>query len=145
MIGIIPDNDIVGLTDERDLGASNVIDFSFTITNITLTLNLTGDDITDLSGYLRLGNQTNSPAIFFNPNSTTYTLTFGDFDGLNPNDVWTLFLADTSPLGENTLTSWSLDITAVPEPGSVTLLALGGGIMIQFISRRRKLSSVSKK
>src|SRR6266571_5242627 len=39
----------------------------------------------------------------------------------NPNDTWTLFFADTSPGIENSLVSWSLDITAVPEPTNVAL------------------------
>jgi len=89
-----------------------------------------------LTGYLRLGNETNSPAVFFNPDSTTYSLTFSDFNGLNPNDVWTLFLSDTQPLGENTLNGWSLDIVAVPEPSTISVLAFGSLMALKLIRRK---------
>src|SRR5688572_4086717 len=38
------------------------------------------------------------------------------FNGLNPNGEWTLFLADIQTGGTATLNSWTLNITAVPEP-----------------------------
>ena len=45
------------------------------------------------------------------------------FAGLNPEGRWTLFVADLSPGGTTTLTSWSLRLTTVPEPGSGLLTA----------------------
>jgi subtilisin-like proprotein convertase family protein len=55
----------------------------------------------------------------------------GIFNGMDPNGLWTLYVADLSPLGESTLVSWGLDITLVPEPASATLLgwALAGGLL----------------
>jgi len=38
----------------------------------------------------------------------------GSFAGENPNGTWTLFIADLSGGGINTLEGWSLDITTVP-------------------------------
>ena len=65
---------------------------------------------------------------------------FTSFNGLNPNGTWTLFLADTSGGNLNSLTSWSLDVTAVPEPITVALGIFGGlfGIVqgARFIRRR---------
>jgi len=48
-------------------------------------------------------------------------LNFGSFTGLNPNGTWTLFIADLSTGGQSAVVSWSLDITAVPEPANVAL------------------------
>ena len=52
------------------------------------------------------------------------------FDGMDGNGLWTLFVADMSPLGESTLVSWGLDITIIPEPASAILLCCGlaGGL-----------------
>ena len=61
------------------------------------------------------------------------------FAGLNPNGRWTLFLADPSPGGTSTLTSWSLHLTTVPEPGS-GLLAAGGMLFVLTIRKRQTMS-----
>ena len=37
-------------------------------------------------------------------------------NGMDGNGLWTLYMADLSPLGESTLVSWGLEITMVPEP-----------------------------
>jgi hypothetical protein len=48
------------------------------------------------------------------------------FNGLDPNDTWALVLWDKSTSGiENGLVSWSLDITAVPEPVTLALICFG--------------------
>lgn len=59
------------------------------------------------------------------------------FSGLNPNGTWTLFIADQSAGETSTLQSWSLSITAVPEPSSLIFACLG----IPFLMQRRRLSS----
>jgi subtilisin-like proprotein convertase family protein len=61
------------------------------------------------------------------------------FNGTDGNGLWTLFVADMSPLGESTLVSWGLDITTVPEPASSTLLCLAlGGDLFWRLTRRAK-------
>jgi subtilisin-like proprotein convertase family protein len=45
-----------------------------------------------------------------------------NFIGLDPNGTWTLFVADQSPGAESVLQSWTLNITAVPEPTAALLL-----------------------
>jgi subtilisin-like proprotein convertase family protein len=58
--------------------------------------------------------------------SSPRTAPLSDFNGLDPNGNWTLFIADLDPGGIGTLQSFSLDVTGVPEPGTCWLLALGG-------------------
>jgi hypothetical protein len=118
---------------------------------------LQGGFSADLSGYLRLGNTLGSPSYSLtsliqsqslNPNTpTTYTIDFTTsgfqttFNGQNPNNAWTLFFADTDPGGQTTLNSWSLNITAVPEPVNVALgifgLGLTGAAAVRFYRRSR--------
>jgi len=61
------------------------------------------------------------------------------FDGKDANGLWTLFIADVSPLGESTLVSWGLNLTLVPEPASATLLrcALVTGLLWRLTRRIR--------
>jgi hypothetical protein len=64
------------------------------------------------------------------------TAMLSSFDGDNPNDTWTLFLADLSEGGTAQVTGWSLDITTVPEPSSSNLLAAGLIASLWFLRRR---------
>lgn len=65
------------------------------------------------------------------------------FNGMDGNGLWTLYVADLSPLGESTLVSWGLDITMVPEPAFATLLgwALAGGLWWRLGRRTRSVDS----
>jgi uncharacterized protein (TIGR03382 family) len=56
------------------------------------------------------------------------------FNGLDPNGTWTLFVADQSAGATSTLQSWSLAITAIPEPGTAVLGLLGVAVVV----RRRR-------
>jgi subtilisin-like proprotein convertase family protein len=60
------------------------------------------------------------------------------FNGSDPNGTWTLFFADMASgggTGPSTLVSWSLGITAVPEPVNVALGTFGGTFLIVFLVR----------
>ena len=126
--GTIPDNSPTGLTDQRNLSSQGM--FPAEIRDLTLVLNLTGGADADLSGFLRLGNQQNAPAATFamgtihSGMTMDLTPTFGDL-GYDPNNFWTLFLADTDPGGQDTLVSWTLTVTPVPEPVNVALVIFG--------------------
>lgn len=54
-----------------------------------------------------------------------------DFIGLDPNGSWTLFIADQSAGGQSTLQSWSMTITAVPEPSAALLGGLGTLLLLR--------------
>jgi subtilisin-like proprotein convertase family protein len=58
------------------------------------------------------------------------------FDGFDANGSWTLFVADTSPVGEAVFASWRLEVAGVvPEPGTNLLLVVGGVALL--LARRR--------
>jgi subtilisin-like proprotein convertase family protein len=68
--------------------------------------------------------------------ATPSTTPLSSFDGMDPNGSWTLFIADTSPVGIGTLESWSLNIdgttgtTGVPDSSSTLgLLTIGAGFL----------------
>ena len=128
--GMVPDNNPIGFTDAQVISGEN----SF-ISSVEFTLTVSGGYDLDLAGYLRLGNTGSSPYYAINLGSPTYSdgennvyvypLT-SPFYNLDPNDTWTLFLADQSPGGEDSVVSWSLDITSVPEPVDMALVMLAG-------------------
>jgi hypothetical protein len=72
-----------------------------------------------------------SPSSFDAPG----TVTFGSYNGLNPNGTWTLFIADLSSGGQSTLVSWELDIAAVPEPVNVALGIFAGVFLVVAAAR----------
>ena len=53
------------------------------------------------------------------------------FVGLDPNGIWTLFVADLEPGSVGTLQSWGLTITGLPEPSTCALLLLGAGPLLR--------------
>lgn len=55
--------------------------------------------------------------------TTGRTATLSSFAGVDPNGTWTLFIADLGGGGTGRLASWSLSITAVPEPTDYGLAA----------------------
>src|SRR6266571_2687080 len=102
--GVIPDNSTIGLTDAHTLSG--------------------------LTGYIRLGNLASSPFVnldqYLTDGTTSFSVDLASLRSLDPNNTWTLFFADTSPGIENSLVSWSLDITAVPEPMEWALIIFFG-------------------
>jgi len=185
----IPDGDPAGLTDTHSLSG-----LSGAISDITVTLNISGGYNGDLYGYLvsdsgfavllngigRTGqNPYGSPGsgmnVIFNDhvgadihyapgtfgtqltgtwasdgrnvdpisvlNTDARTATLDSFIGGNPNGNWTLFLADTSPIGQSALNGWSLEISTVPEPTTWALLGFGAVFIGTGAARRWRARS----
>ena len=78
-----------------------------------------------LSGIFNADGRNVDPANVLDSDASTALL--GSFDGQDPSGQWTLFLADLDYGEQGQLASWGLVVTAVPEPTSVGLLALGLG------------------
>jgi subtilisin-like proprotein convertase family protein len=49
------------------------------------------------------------------------------FNGMDPNGLWLLYVADVSPGFQGALVNWGLDVTTVPEPASFGFVLLGAG------------------
>jgi subtilisin-like proprotein convertase family protein len=65
------------------------------------------------------------------------TALLSSFNTLDPNGPWTLFIADMSGGGGPVLlNSWGLTITTVPEPSTVALVGLFGGVFTLVGARR---------
>jgi hypothetical protein len=118
-----------------------------------LTLGSTGSDVHwvssgggALSGsYAADGRQISplsAPASFDAAGTATLN---GSFGGMNPNGIWTLYLADMSGGTTSTLMGWSLDIMAVPEPTVLTLAVFGIGLasVLGFRRWRRARGNIS--
>ena len=60
------------------------------------------------------------------------------FAGSTANGTWTLFLADLSGGDQSVLTSWSLNVSVVPEPITWALLIFGTAMATLLIVRRRQ-------
>jgi subtilisin-like proprotein convertase family protein len=74
--------------------------------------------------------------------SASRTRTLSSFFGANSSGTWTLFVADMDPGAQSTLTSWDMEITGVPEPTNVALLAFGG--IFVFVQSMRLLKKKSQ-
>ena len=62
------------------------------------------------------------------------------FNGTNPNGTWSLYITDdTGPSGGETgsITGWTLDITAIPEPATWSLLVTGSAALLFLLGRKR--------
>jgi hypothetical protein len=125
------------------------------IYNIELTLTFAaGDELyadgSGIQGQLTLGTGANSPYVAFNPVETytdvngnsVYDVNFSNFNGLSPDNTWSLILWDNNSKYSNQLVDWSLTVE-VPEPVDVALVVFGlmfVAILVTRWHRARKLA-----
>jgi hypothetical protein len=69
---------------------------------------------------------------------STRNNTLGVFNSMDPYGGWVLFFADMSAVSTSTLTGWSLEITAVPEPVNGALGCFAGVFLCGALVRRRR-------
>jgi len=105
-----------------------------------------------IQGLLTLGTGPSSPYVAFNPVQTSispdgnviYDVTFTTFNGLNPNNIWSLNLWDNNANIGNELLSWSM-IVEVPEPIDVALGVFGVMFVAIIVVRRRAARLASQR
>jgi hypothetical protein len=105
---------------------------------------ITLDDQATANGNIH-GVLTPTSGASYQPDSGSGSL--GNFNSYNPSGNWTIFFADMASgggSGPSTLISWSLDITAVPEPVNMALGVFGGLGLVVATWRSRFWKSKSK-
>ena len=118
--------------------------------DLILTFNDSASLPGGIQGLLNLGTGAGGPSVSLSPTLGTpgsgsqriYDVTFSGapFNGLDPNNTWALVLWDNNTSGiENGLVSWSLDITALPEPVTVALLVFAGVFLVVILARSRRV------
>lgn len=73
--------------------------------------------------------------------SSTRSAFLDSFNTLPVNGTWSLFVSDLSSGGTHELSSWSMEITAVPEPSSyAAVIAIGLGVFASWkkLNEKRK-------
>jgi subtilisin-like proprotein convertase family protein len=160
---VIPDNNYSGVAYALDFGAT-----ALTIQNISVTLNISGGYNGDIYAYLSHGAtlvQLLNPSPGLSGAGYSITLVEGTgnpiptsgggvitgssytsyqnlnaFNTADPNGAWTLFFADLSAGDTSTLNSFSVNVTAVPEPVNVALGSFAGLLLtvvaVRKVSRR---------
>ncbi|MEI8043021.1 MAG: hypothetical protein WCL11_16540 [Verrucomicrobiota bacterium] len=68
--------------------------------------------------------------------------TLSVFNDANPNGAWTLFFADESAGNVASLSSWNVNVTAVPEPANVALAIFG--VCAAGVGLGRRLTRVKR-
>ena len=119
------DNQLVVLLNRPGRTANNA--FGYSDSGFNITLGASGADIHMYQtvanystaivtpGYAWAADGRNTDPLTVTDNADRNT-SLVNFNGMNPNGNWTLFLADLSGGGISRLDSWSLNIEAVPEP-----------------------------
>ncbi len=93
-------------------------------TGVNGDIHLFGTGSSPVAGTFQPDGRAVDPANVANGDARSAML--NQFNGQNPNGTWTIFLADNFGSYESRLDSWSLEITAVPEPVTVALGLFGG-------------------
>jgi hypothetical protein len=150
--GVIPQNGYTFSVEHAITGIAPSISSLELILTFNDSASLSGNN-SGIQGHLILGTGGSSPFVNFYPVATSssgaqrsYDVIFSGtagspgtgFNGLSPNNTWGLLLWDNSHSGsENGLVSWSLGVTAVPEPVPVALGIFAGVFLVVIVARSR--------
>ena len=157
---VIPDNTPAGVGDSINFGATGL-----SISDISISIDISGGYNGDLYAYVSHGDTlvqllNPNPAVSTSGFNVTFVEGTGNpiptggseavsgfnytaysnlsaFNGADPNGPWTVFFADLSPGDTSALNGFTLNITAIPEPGNVALADLGGLSLMLFLRRRK--------
>jgi subtilisin-like proprotein convertase family protein len=165
---VIPDNDPSGVGYALNFGTTglNISDVSVSITTsggyngdiyaylsngstlitlvdqVTGAANSSGFNITLVEGGgATIQSATGTAGQVLSGVSYTAAQNLAGFNTTDPNGMWTLFFADLNSGDTSTLNSFSVDVTAVPEPVNLALgifgglLAVAGGVRYRTESR----------
>jgi subtilisin-like proprotein convertase family protein len=120
-----------------DSGFNVVFDESATRDIHNYRFELNGNHTTPVSGPVtgtwQSDRRSADPAAVLNTSSRDASL--DSFANVPVNGQWVLFVSDLSSGGTQTLNSWGMQITAVPEPREVA--AAGGALLLLFAAWRR--------
>ncbi len=122
-------DDGLSVTFEDGSGAADIHGYRFTLFG-----NHTTPVGGPLSGTWATDGRTADPDEVLDTSLQTATLS--QFEGLNPQGTWTLFVADLETGNLATLTGWGLEITPVPEPGAWAVGLAAGGLLCALLNRR---------
>ncbi len=136
---LVHDGQLAVLVNRPGRTAADANGFGSSGMNVTFSdlaagdIHLTLPDSGVPTGFFQPDGRTTDPLAVLNTDARTALLSV--FTNGDPTGTWTLFLADQGAGDTATLKSWSLSVTAVPEP-SVAIMG-GLAVMALALARRR--------
>jgi len=118
-----------------DAAAADVHNYRLTLGGSHGTPLSATDDPAALTGVWQPDGRAVDPATVLS--SSPRSAGLDSFAGIDPNGVWTLYLADLGEGGLVRLTDWGLEIVPVPEPDEVLLIS-GLVLAVFAVTRRRR-------
>lgn len=140
---VIPDNNANGIFEDFTLFGMGELE------EVEVTLDITHSYRGDLEAFLQSPSGTLSRLMFRNAgdgqNNIDWTFTTNEFWGENPLGDWRLTVRDVFGFDIGRWNNFSIlaktgSLVLVPEPSSVAMVGIGGGVFLSFVLRRRRRS-----